>query len=494
MVYARVDAAGIYFELSKNKQSWTESLTSLQELLAPKTLQFFSSGWTKLGSRNPSSELEANHIKSLVTDITGIAGKYLEGNGNLHTATVATRMSWAARRQTSRPEDMAYSLLGIFDINMPLLYGEGEKAYIRLQEEIIKISTDQSIFAWEFMPEMTWAQPYEQAPKPQLSWVSLLAPRPICFRNSIFTRVRKSAGFGVASEIYSMTNVGLSIHLPLLTTTSPKRFFGVLQCYNRGSGVHQDMLLCVPLQKFKDTFIRTTWPPVPLPLCWSSRTPPPIPLHVPRYQRLNHEELRECFRIPTFDVSTTHLILFTTTMADLNLRAWSTTAQSTLLSVHSLLISRTVPRTAPVPRTGVKVLEGGGLSFSPTGETAAFTAMVAIDSDDRSFASSGQLGGATWCRLCDTESELASGKAFEEQTLGSLNQQTMNVSFTGTSFTATLFKKFMTMELTPKAGFTVGICGCGYSCIPRATFRYPRHRERQRKTTHEPASHGAPYH
>jgi hypothetical protein len=58
-------------------------------------------------------------------------------------------MSWASKRVTTRPEDVAYCLLGIFGINMPLLYGEGDKAFLRLQEEIIKTSDDHSIFAWE---------------------------------------------------------------------------------------------------------------------------------------------------------------------------------------------------------------------------------------------------------------------------------------------------------------------------------------------------------
>jgi hypothetical protein len=57
-------------------------------------------------------------------------------------------MSWAARRQTTRVEDSAYCLLGLFEVNMPLLYGEGQKAFLRLQQEIIKQSDDQSIFAW----------------------------------------------------------------------------------------------------------------------------------------------------------------------------------------------------------------------------------------------------------------------------------------------------------------------------------------------------------
>ena len=58
------------------------------------------------------------------------------------------RMSWAADQQATRSEDIAYSLLGIFDVNMPLLYGEGKlKAFRRLQEEIIKTSEDETLFA-----------------------------------------------------------------------------------------------------------------------------------------------------------------------------------------------------------------------------------------------------------------------------------------------------------------------------------------------------------
>jgi hypothetical protein len=78
-------------------------------------------------------------------------------------------MSWAAKRKTSRLEDQAYSLLGIFDVNMPMLYGEGLKAFTRLQEEIIKTSDDQSIFAWDGADDGSR---------------SLLAPSPLAFKNS----------------------------------------------------------------------------------------------------------------------------------------------------------------------------------------------------------------------------------------------------------------------------------------------------------------------
>lgn len=79
--------------------------------------------------------------------ITRIDKCSLQGE-DLEKASIAQRMSWAAKRKTTRIEDMAYSLLGIFGVNMPMLYGEGEKAFLRLQGEIMKISDDQSLFSW----------------------------------------------------------------------------------------------------------------------------------------------------------------------------------------------------------------------------------------------------------------------------------------------------------------------------------------------------------
>ena len=62
----------------------------------------------------------------------------------------AQKMSWAAKRQTGTPEDAAYCLLGIFDINMPLIYGEGaQKAFLRLQMEIMRTKKDMSLLAWD---------------------------------------------------------------------------------------------------------------------------------------------------------------------------------------------------------------------------------------------------------------------------------------------------------------------------------------------------------
>ncbi|KAK1657889.1 hypothetical protein BDP55DRAFT_760625 [Colletotrichum godetiae] len=81
-------------------------------------------------------------------------------------------MCWVSRRTTTREEDMAYCMLGLFDINMPLLYGEGAKAFVRLQEEIIKVSTDHTLFCWQWQPS---------TPR---DWANLLAPCPSAFIHS----------------------------------------------------------------------------------------------------------------------------------------------------------------------------------------------------------------------------------------------------------------------------------------------------------------------
>jgi hypothetical protein len=82
-----------------------------------------------------------------IAEVTGIDVKALE-TGDLRRYSIAQKMSWAAKRYTKRTKDRAYSLIGLFKVNIPLLYREGGKAFLRLQEEIIKDTDDHSIFAW----------------------------------------------------------------------------------------------------------------------------------------------------------------------------------------------------------------------------------------------------------------------------------------------------------------------------------------------------------
>jgi ankyrin repeat protein len=119
---------------------WFTRGWTLQELLAPSEVIFFDEEWKRLGTR-------AN-LQQSVSGCTGIPEGILAGSDDLERISIAQRMSWAAKRETKRLEDRAYCLMGIFGINMPLLYGEGERAFLRLQEEIMKISDDHSLFAW----------------------------------------------------------------------------------------------------------------------------------------------------------------------------------------------------------------------------------------------------------------------------------------------------------------------------------------------------------
>jgi hypothetical protein len=124
---------------------WFTRGWTLQELVASEIVVFYDKSWQDRGSKlSLSSELSR---------VSGITESVLDGTTELADVPIAVRMSWAAHRSTTREEDIAYSLLGIFDINMPMLYGEGDKAFQRLQEEIIKSSEDMSIFAWRALPD-----------------------------------------------------------------------------------------------------------------------------------------------------------------------------------------------------------------------------------------------------------------------------------------------------------------------------------------------------
>ena len=120
---------------------WFTRGWTLQELIAPKQLMFFDKDWKLRGTKEDLADvLEA---------ITGIGRQVLTCKTPLSSTPLAKRMSWASKRQTTRVEDRAYSLLGLFDVNMPMIYGEGSRAFIRLQEEILKKTTDLSLFAWQ---------------------------------------------------------------------------------------------------------------------------------------------------------------------------------------------------------------------------------------------------------------------------------------------------------------------------------------------------------
>ncbi|KAF3065000.1 Vegetative incompatibility protein HET-E-1 [Daldinia childiae] len=129
---------------------WTRGWT-LQELLAPKRVIFFDRNWHAFGTfRCYDMALHLPDIIEMLPSITHINKEVLYYRDQIKDITAAEKLSWASRRQTTRKEDMAYCLLGILDVNMPLLYGEGNRAFIRLQEEYIKQHNDPSLFIWGF--------------------------------------------------------------------------------------------------------------------------------------------------------------------------------------------------------------------------------------------------------------------------------------------------------------------------------------------------------
>ncbi|KXJ91873.1 heterokaryon incompatibility protein-domain-containing protein [Microdochium bolleyi] len=128
-------------------RGWT-----LQEMIAPSQLKFYNREWRCLGSRGDMSQ-QLSEITQIPLELLVDRETHLQSRYSMHilqTTSVATRMSWASKRNTARPEDIAYCLMGIFGVNMPLLYGEGgQRAFRRLQQEIMKRCGDQSILIHE---------------------------------------------------------------------------------------------------------------------------------------------------------------------------------------------------------------------------------------------------------------------------------------------------------------------------------------------------------
>jgi hypothetical protein len=151
---------------------------------------FFNQKWVEIGTKAS--------VESTITSITGI--------NNLATfeqASIAQKMSWASRRQTTRVEDIAYCLMGLFGVNMAPLYGEGGNAFRRLQLEIISRLDDESIFAW--------------VDGVGRSIGGLLARSPSCFKYS--GDIIALTG-GKNRSPFSMTNRGLCIELELYVPTA----------------------------------------------------------------------------------------------------------------------------------------------------------------------------------------------------------------------------------------------------------------------------------
>tara|TARA_R110002003_G_scaffold244_13_gene17549 strand:- start:2291 stop:3379 length:1089 start_codon:yes stop_codon:yes gene_type:complete len=181
---------------------WMYRGWTLQELIAPVHLQFFDKRWVPLGTRET--------LATPLSEVTQIDVSLLRRELILSDFSIARRMSWAANRETTRPEDIAYCLFGIFDVHLPPLYGEGSaKAFLRLQKEIVQDSTDMSVLAWSLAD-----RPGEGIE----SYISAFARSPRWFSESGTVEVNEKK-----VEPFRITNKGLRITLPLIDETSKSR-------------------------------------------------------------------------------------------------------------------------------------------------------------------------------------------------------------------------------------------------------------------------------
>ncbi|KAL5117859.1 hypothetical protein ACEQ8H_004177 [Pleosporales sp. CAS-2024a] len=169
---------------------WFTRGWTLQELIAPREVVFYGRAWDFKGTKTS--------LAAQITDITGIPDKILRHDMELNEIPVAQRFSWASERRTTREEDTAYCLLGIFDINMAILYGEGSKAFVRLQQQILSESADDSIFLWN--------DPFSND-----KFTGILAPHPNRFRQ--MRSIRAEPRF--RTRDFYLTNRGIKLSVGL---------------------------------------------------------------------------------------------------------------------------------------------------------------------------------------------------------------------------------------------------------------------------------------
>lgn len=219
---------------------WTRGWT-LQELLAPRHTIFFDSTWERvfrseasqdlfkkivLPSRDeqllihrqqpPEDRIQAfiQQIRyGLLTEISGIPGVVLAKELPLSEVSAACKFSWASRRMTTRIEDKAYCLMGLLGVNMPLLYGEGDNAFVRLQQALISSSDDISLLAWGY--GLGWEE------IEHFGYEKVLARSPAAFRGYPASKYRHNRRPPKTHS--TVTGHGLHIELPLLLLDAKNR-------------------------------------------------------------------------------------------------------------------------------------------------------------------------------------------------------------------------------------------------------------------------------
>ncbi|KAI1746704.1 hypothetical protein F4782DRAFT_523681 [Xylaria castorea] len=278
-------SSGSAFQSSR----WFTRGWTLQELIAPRALLFLASDWSVLGDKQDNPALV-----DLIADITGVPVAVLLGKARPGNISVASRLQWASERQTTRAEDIAYCLLGIFDVNIPLLYGESQKAFVRLQEAILKSTSDQSIFAWNHADTLS---------KDPDSLHGLFAQSPASFRHCTKIETLPIAPTAVSIPV-EITSHGVRVQLYLRPLWQENLMYGdedyyaILDCAVRIGD--RDYCPTIWLRRLGQDQYGRLYP-------WARKLLPPssyaMPAHIEGYRPMFVREAPVYYGIPSFRVS-----------------------------------------------------------------------------------------------------------------------------------------------------------------------------------------------
>ena len=233
---------------SLKASEWFTRGWTLQELLFSFEILFCCKTWDVLGQGRPLEKTDP-----LITEITGIPRECLKTPAAARRRSVAQRLSWAASRQTTRVEDEAYCLLGLLDVNMPLLYGEGSRAFTRLQEEVIRRSDDETIFAWR-TPGIAWWG----------SGLGILARGHCYFKDCgdlVSQRFSKRKPYRITNRGLEFDASSLKFKLPLPPSEHARKYREIyviqLNCYSRQENTPEGQSACLlALQKEDNVYYR----------------------------------------------------------------------------------------------------------------------------------------------------------------------------------------------------------------------------------------------
>ncbi|KAG1737691.1 hypothetical protein EDB19DRAFT_1717330 [Suillus lakei] len=180
------------------RRGWT-----LQELLAPKHIKFYGGKWDPL--TDTINDLDHPELLKEIENATTIRARFLQGRQFVPgPKDIAERMCWAAKRVTSRGEDRAYSLMGIFGVSLSIAYGEGpDYAFFRLVEAILQVSNNLDLLNWAGEPAAT-SHPTRMLPS-----------SPDCY----LMRNRSTLPALNSPQYLTLTNRGLRLELLIVRAT-----------------------------------------------------------------------------------------------------------------------------------------------------------------------------------------------------------------------------------------------------------------------------------